>query len=55
LFVEAVGEDRLHGAIGVGAKVQCPFACRLEAFFAITVGETDDAEGGPEALFGMGS
>ena len=43
LFVETMGEDRLHASIGVGPEMKSPGTRGLDPFCAITVGEADDA------------
>ena len=53
LLVEAVLQDRLDRAVGVGAKRKGTGRGFLEALSPIAVGEADDAEAAAKALLGM--
>src|SRR5579884_573999 len=54
LGVQAVAQDRLDRAVGQGPGRQRPGTGGLQALGSEAVGEADDAETGPVALFGMG-
>src|SRR5260370_10418422 len=53
--IEIVVEDRLDRSVGPGADIESPRRGGLDALHAERFDQSDDAETGAEALFGMGA
>ena len=53
VLVEAVVEDRLDGAVAVGADGQRAARGGLQACIAVALGQTQDPQAGAEGLLGV--